>query len=50
MTRARRTGLTILMALGLTLATAGCRIPLGNGCEALILEPGTQFGVSCNLI
>jgi len=50
MTRARRTGLTILMFLGLTLATAGCRIPLGNGCEALVFEPGTQFGVSCNLV
>ncbi|HKY16160.1 MAG TPA: hypothetical protein VJM33_14635 [Microthrixaceae bacterium] len=34
--------------IGLPLATTACRIDVGNGCTALIFEPGVQFGVVCN--
>lgn len=37
------------MMLVLPVAASSCKIPLGTaGCNILILEPGTQLGVSCN--
>jgi hypothetical protein len=38
------------MFIGLPLATSACQIPLGNGCTALVAEPGVQFGVVCNVL
>ena len=47
MRRARRYLLATVM-LAIPLATASCRIPLGNGCDLLIAEPGASVGVACN--
>ena len=49
MRRARRYALVGMLA-ALPLAASACRIPLGNGCDLLIAEPGTQIGVSCNVL
>lgn len=47
----RRTKNLVLgaMLIAMPLATSACVIPLGNGCDLLIGEPGTDLGVSCNL-
>lgn len=48
MSRTRKAVLTAMM-LVLPVSAASCKIPLGfAGCNLLILEPGTQLGVSCN--
>ncbi len=48
MSRTRKAVLTAMM-LVLPVTAASCKIPLGvGGCNLLVLEPGTQFGVSCN--
>ena len=36
------------MIAAIPLATSACRIPVGGGCELLLLEPGAQAGVVCN--
>lgn len=36
------------MLIAMPLAASSCVIPIGNGCNLLILEPGAQFGVVCN--
>lgn len=36
--------------LALPFSLGACRVDLGNGCALLLFEPGTQFGVSCNLL
>jgi len=47
MTRARRYALIAMLA-ALPIAASACRIPVGNGCDLLIAEPGAQVGVVCN--
>ena len=47
MRRARRYALVGMLA-ALPLAASACRIPVGNGCELLLFEPGAQLGVVCN--
>jgi hypothetical protein len=36
------------MLLAMPLAASGCVIPIGNGCNLLLFEPGVQIGVVCN--
>jgi hypothetical protein len=38
------------MIASIPLATAACRIDIGNGCQLLIAEPGAQVGVACNVV
>lgn len=47
MRRARRY-LLATFVIAASLGAASCRIPLGNGCDILIAEPGVQAGVACN--
>jgi len=48
MTRRRKMLLTVTMFAGLTFSASSCVIPLGNGCNLLLFEPGVQAGVACN--
>lgn len=47
MSRVRKVALTAMLVV-LPLAAGACKIPLGNGCNLLVGEPGAQVGVSCN--
>jgi len=48
----KRKGRVLLAGLMLALpfSLGACTFDLGNGCTLLLFEPGTQFGVSCNLL
>lgn len=45
----KRIRLLLLGAVVMTpLAASACTIPLGNGCDLVVGEPGAQVGVVCN--
>jgi hypothetical protein len=45
----KRTKLAFVgIVMALPLLAGACRIPLGNGCDLLLAEPGANVGVVCN--
>jgi hypothetical protein len=48
MSRTKKFILTAML-VAIPLGASACRIPTGQaGCDLLVMEPGTQFGVVCN--
>ena len=36
------------MMVSLPILASACRVPIGNGCDLLIAEPGANIGFVCN--